>query len=91
MQGNIIDKAIELYGGKKSAFLAYFNERMGMYAITRQTLYQWRREVCKPDPRILGEALRVYPLDDPRYLLAHELIDLQSAKLAGVTGQPARE
>lgn len=73
MQSEIIKRAIAIKG-KKIQFLNWWNEGMGRYAITRQTLYKWENGGSKPDPRILEHALAVYAPDDPRYQIASELL-----------------
>lgn len=61
--------------GRVDRFLEYFNELMDVYAVTRQTLYKWRKGLSRPDPRILKHALSVYAEDDPRHQFAKQLLE----------------
>lgn len=75
-QTEIMRRGIALRGsghGSKRAFLAWFNEGMGIYAIAEKTLYNWLGGVTRPNPRILDHAVQVYPVDDPRGAWVREL------------------
>ena len=64
-------------------FAAYFSE--GIPTKVRQhTIGYWRRGKFNPSVRILKQAIRAYPVTDPRGMLAREMaIAIDLPELAG--------
>lgn len=74
-QGEIITDAMMRNGfRKKSHMMRSFNERMGFYAVTRETWRNWTQNKHRCDPRILSQAMRVYEAGDWRYQMAASLM-----------------
>lgn len=61
-------------GRRRKGFLVAFNESMGCFAISRQTLYRWERGAVLPDGRILAHAVTAYPAGDWRRELAEKML-----------------
>lgn len=60
--------------GKVAAFWKYFNEDMGTFGVTYQTVSNWAAGRYNPDRRLMRYAMAVYPEGDPRHELAAQLV-----------------
>jgi hypothetical protein len=82
-QVEIVRRGVALQGdghGSLTRFLNWFNEEMGIYAISYYTIWNWLHGKTKPQPRILQHALDVYRVGDPREVWARELMQAGEAE-----------
>lgn len=76
----IIDEVCAKLKVRKYELLQLFNERMGVWKISTQTIYNWYRGVGAVDTRYLDYAMEIYQPDDWRYQMAHDLLEAERAK-----------
>lgn len=60
--------------GKRIQFLKYFNAGLGPFGVTRQTFCKWGKGHGRPEEKVLRQAMLVYSVDDPRYIMARDLL-----------------